>query len=76
MINSSLRLIFVLVYKSTDRCSIQRKENILWVVLYFLMNCWFYLGLNVVGFLPINFPVIKQNGDHFTVILGLFKLFV
>ena len=27
-------------------------------------------------FLPINFPVIRENGDYFTVIIGLFKLYV
>ena len=27
-------------------------------------------------FLPRNFPVIRENGDYFTVIIGLFKLFV
>ena len=24
----------------------------------------------------LNFPVIRENGDYFTVIIGLFKLFV
>ena len=44
MIKRSLRLIFVLMYKST--------------------------------YLPRNVPVIRENGDYFTVALGLFKLLV
>ena len=44
MIKSLLRLIFVLVYKSTSPWSKSKKKGIiLGGVLYFLMNCLFLL---------------------------------
>ena len=77
MIKSSLRLIFVLVYKSTFLLSESEKRKhvrgcfVLFNKLLILPRfnwCFF--------FLLRNFPVIRENGDYFTVVIGLFKVFV
>ena len=65
MIKSSLRLIFILVYKSTYLMSESEKRNHCGVC-FVLFN---ELSL-FVAFLPINFPVIRENGDYFTCIIS------
>ena len=72
MIKSLLRLIFVLVYKSTSPWSKSKKKRNHFRGCSVLFNELFIF----VVFLPRNFPVIRENGDYFTVIIGLFKLFV
>ena len=81
MIKSSLRLIFVLVYKSTYLWSeSEKKKHFLggggWGGCFVLFNELLILPWFNCFFLPRNFPVIRENGDYFTVIIGLFKLFV
>ena len=74
MIKSSLRLIFVLVYKSTFLLSESEKRD-------HFRGCFvpfneLFNGLTVLFFLPRNLPVIRENWDYFIVVIGLFKLFV
>ena len=65
MIKSSLRLIFVLVYKSTYLEGELEKRNHFGVC-FVLFNELFIF----VVFLPRNFPVIRENGDYFTGIIS------
>ena len=74
MIKSSLRLIFVLVYKSTFLLSESEKRE-------HFRGCFvpfneLFNGLTVLFFLSRNLPVIRENWDYFIVVIGLFKLFV
>ena len=64
MIKYSLRLIFVLVYKSTYLWSESEKRN------RFGMCFVVFNELLIFIFLPRNFPVIIENGDYFTVLIS------
>ena len=76
MIKSSLHLTFVLQYKSTY-CRVSYRKGKISGGYFVIFNEFLILPLfNCCFFLPRNFPVIRENGDYFTVILGLFKLFV
>ena len=65
MINSSLRLIFVLVYKSTYLWSESEKRNHSGVCFVLFDELFMF-----VVFLSRNFPVIRENEDYFTGIIG------
>ena len=61
MIKSSLRLIFVLVHKSTYLGDELEKRNHFGAC-FVLFNELFIYAV----FLPRNFPVIRENGDYLT----------
>ena len=65
MIKYSLRLIFVLVYKSTYLWSESEKRNRFRVCFVVFNELLIF-----VIFLPRNFPVIRENGDYFTVLIS------
>ena len=65
MIKSSLRLIFVLVYKSTYMWSESEKRNHFGVCFVLFDELFMFFA-----FLSRNFPVIRENEDYFTGIIG------
>ena len=76
MIKSSLRLIFVLVYKSTFLLSESEKRKHFRGCFVLFNELWFYLGLIVVFFCQEIFLWSEKMGIILQLLLGLFKLFV
>ena len=65
MIKSSLRLIFILVYRSTYLWSGSKKRNHFGVCSVLFNELFVF-----VVFWPRNFPLIRENGDYFTGIIS------
>ena len=68
MIKSSLHLIFVLPYKSAYLWSEPEKMIDFGGCFVLFTELLIYLCFNLF-FLSSNFPVIRENGNYFTVIL-------